>query len=124
LTAVDIQAAPKWNRTGFRVKEGSVYRLSAEGQWIDWFIRYGPEGGPSGANLFLRLFEGARRMPHENWFALIGAIDEDQSTAFLIGVSKLYTATASGELTCYANDAPWAYGNNKGSVTLTIAPGS
>jgi hypothetical protein len=116
----EIQAIRKWNKTGIHMVAGQEYMLSAKGEWIDWFIQYGPDGGASRSNLFLKLFEWARRMPHENWFALIGAIDSDQRTAFLIGSSRVYRASVSGELTCYANDVPWAYGNNKGSVTLNV----
>jgi hypothetical protein len=118
----EIQAIRKWNKTGIHMVAGQEYILSAEGEWIDWFIHYGPNGGASGSNLFLRLFEWARRMPHEHWFALIGAINSDQRTAFLIGSSRIYRATMSGELTCYANDVPWAYGNNTGSVELDVRP--
>jgi hypothetical protein len=116
-----IDSHEKWNHTGFLLEAAVIYRLSATGQWTDWYIVYGPDGGESGSNLFLRLSESLRRQPKENWFALIGAVGEDESTAFLIGSSKpRFTAPCGGELTCYANDVSFAYFNNHGTVRLTI----
>ena len=112
---MEIIASKKWNHTGFQLEEDREYGFVANGQWIDWFMAYGPDGGTSGLNLFLRLFEPFRRRPKDNWFALIGAVGEDESTSFLIGSSNpRFKAAKSGELTCYANDVPWAYANNKG----------
>ncbi len=118
---ISICAKKKWSRTGFVLEAGCTYRFAAKGQWVDWTIVYGPDGGTSGSNFFLRLFEGFRRRPKDNWFALIGGVDEDDSTTFLIGASlPIFTAIRAGELACYANDVPFAYFNNKGSVSLTI----
>ena len=117
----EISAKEKWNHTGFVLEAGGIYRFMAEGRWTDWTIVYGPDGGESGSNFFLRLFERSRRSPKHNWFALIGGIGEDDATTFLIGsLNPHFTAVCGGELTCFANDVPFAYFNNKGSVILTI----
>ena len=118
---MEIASQQKWNHTGFQLEQGVTYRFTAQGQWIDWYIPHGPDGDGSGSHFLLRLFERWRRRPKDNWFALIGAIGEDESTTFLIGSSlPRFKAPRSGELTCFANDVPWAYGNNKGSVSLTV----
>jgi hypothetical protein len=118
---LEIIAKEKWNHTGFQLERGVEYSFSARGQWIDWYIVHGPDGDGSGWNLFLRAFERFRRRPDDKWFALIGAVGEDESTTFLIGSSNpRFKPVKTGELTCYANDAPWAYGNNKGSIQLTV----
>jgi hypothetical protein len=52
---------------------------------------------------------------------LTGAIDADPGTAFRIGAAlNSYRPDRSGELTCFANDVWLAYGNNSGSVQLTV----
>ena len=117
---MEIIARNKWNHTGFQLEQGVEYKFSAQGQWIDWYIVHGPDGDGSGANLFLRLFEHFRRRPKDKWFALIGAVGEDESTTFLIGSNLRFRANHSGELTCYANDVPWAYDNNRGSIQLEV----
>ena len=115
-----ILAKEKWNHTSLMLEQGVGYQFTAEGQWIDLNLVYGPDGGGSGSNFFLRLFERLRRRPKDNWFALIGATGEDESTTFLIGSSRQITAIQNGELTCYANDVLLAYFNNRGSISLTV----
>ena len=121
-----IEARTKWNHTGYRLQAGVAYDFTATGEWIDLDIPYTPDGGPSSSGkpiqrLVLRLTESFRRRKKDNWFALIGAVGEDESTTFLIGSSlKNFVPIQDGELTCYANDVGWAYFNNKGSVTLTV----
>jgi uncharacterized protein (DUF2235 family) len=83
-------------------------------------------------------FWWTRREEHMDWFALVGLIANDvpppaksqaaQKTiqrlpheVFLIGTGASFTPKADGYLYCFANDAWQAYGNNKGSVQLTIS---
>lgn len=114
-----IRAREFWNDTGVELKAGVAYVLSAEGRWRDLIYRCGPEGFES-PNAFMRHFEARRRVPGERWFALMGAIDCDASTVFRIGASATVSAPRSGTLTCFANDVPFAYVNNFGSVVLTV----
>jgi hypothetical protein len=117
--AAKIRARLPWNKTGIRLVSGERYSLTATGKWVDFFICHGPAGDPSTFQ-YLRRFEASRRMPAENWFALIGALDCDQRTAFLIGEANEITMARSGELTCYANDLPSMYWNNWGHVNLQV----
>src|SRR5262249_26085531 len=113
----------KWNHTGIRMEMGQRYLMTAEGEWIDLFLKYGPEGGPSRFS-YLRLFEHQRRIATADWFALCGAVDENEATQFVIGAGREYTAPATGELTCFANDVPGGFFlfNNRGSVELHVTP--
>ena len=61
----EILAREEWNETGIRITADEQYTFSAEGEWVDWYVHYGPNGGPS-RNLILKLFEWARRMPGDN----------------------------------------------------------
>ena len=56
------------------------------------------------------------------WFALIGALDEDEATQFVIGTKIVFTSPRAGELTCFANDWRSKYDNNKGTVTIAVTP--
>jgi hypothetical protein len=114
-----ILAKPHWNLTGIQLIAGERYAMSADGRWVDWFIPYGPEGGPSNS-FYLKAFEPLRRMKDENWFELIGALNSDIGTAFPIGKDCDYVAPADGELTGFANDVEGFYFNNYGQVTLTV----
>lgn len=74
-------------------------------------------------------FWWTRRDESAPWFALMGFIasdyGEDPKTPasgqmFLIGEKKSFTPKRSGYLYCFANDAWQTYGNNRGSVALTV----
>jgi hypothetical protein len=114
-----IKAGERWNDTGIDVAAGRPYRVAAHGRWEDWGRPYGPDGGPSDTPV-LRLTAGLRRAPTENWFALIGVLDRDPATRFLIGAGRDWAAPRGGRLLCYANDAWLMYFNNTGAVTLEV----
>ncbi len=116
-TAV-ISARSQWNRTGIRLTAREKYLLTAKGCWVDFFLIHRPPGDPSQFT-YMRWFERYRRMPTTNWFALIGTVNCDLSTAFVIGESKEITGI-EGELTCFANDVPCMYWNNWGHVELLV----
>jgi hypothetical protein len=116
---VPVLAKPHWNPTGIQLTAGERYSISAQGRWVDWYIPHGPEGDPSDS-FYLKAVEHLRRMPKENWFELIGALNSDIATAFPIGKGCEYTAQATGELTCFANDVEGFYFNNYGQVLLTV----
>src|SRR5215475_10706540 len=106
-----IHASQRWNETGITLVADHMYRMTAEGRWTDLIIScdangYATDQGPFLSRAALRKDESRRRMPQENWFVLVGAIDHDESTAFRIGGECDYKATRTGELTCYANDDP------------------
>ena len=70
-----------------------------------------------------------RRDEQAPWFALIGFVasdvGEDAKTlasgqTFVIGEGVTFTPRLGGYLYCYANDAWQTYGNNRGSVQLTV----
>ena len=114
-----IRARLHWNETGIQLVAGEQYLITASGEWVDFFIKHGPDGDPS-PNAYMRSFESQRRMPNEFWFALIGGLDSNLETAFLIGSRCQYTAVKSGQLCCFANDVDWFYWNNWGSVSMTV----
>ena len=95
---------------------GERYRFEAAGVWYDAAIRTDAAGYPS-PTPFFRLLARFRRRPRDTWFALIGAIGQDESTTFLIGKGGEMDITADGILHCYANDLSSFYGNNSGWLT-------
>jgi hypothetical protein len=74
-------------------------------------------------------FWWTRRVEQAPWFALMGYIASDvgedaltlaSGETFVIGESATFTPKLGGYLYCFANDAWQAYGNNRGSVALTV----
>ncbi len=109
-----VKAADLWTRL-CDVKQGRQYDFLASGTWIDWWIETNADGYERRS---LAPFRAARRAPREPWFALIGAIDKDLSTAFRIGTKLSWTASKTGTLWCFANDLTCMYWNNRGAVDL------
>ena len=118
-TSFVVHARFYWNNTTYSLVRGRRYRLTASGFWYDAWIKCGPDGYSSPNSLMAR-FEQYRRAPQQNWFALIGAVDQDESSHFKIGGGITFTADRSGLLACFANDVPGFYWNNWGSLQLSL----
>ena len=114
-----IMACKKWNDTQIRLVAGEEYHFKASGQWKDWTILCDAAGFTS-PDLLLRASEWLRRVPKEQWFALIGSIDRNEDTCFRIGVETRISPRATGLLYCFANDVCFMYWNNKGEIQLTV----
>ena len=125
-SSVEIRARPRWNSTGILVLPGERYAFRAQGEWIDGGIHTDPNGfstdrAPAISRWLLGACESRRRAPTENWFRLIGCVGLDLKCAFPIGEKyDEWIVDTKGELTCFANDVPFAYWNNEGSVRLTV----
>lgn len=125
---LEIESKAKWNVTPLRVQAREVYRFEASGTWHDASIPSGPKGYQS-PNIGFRLVAWLRRVPKANWFALVCMIDRDTSTRFDFThgeqsdhghLTVEATMSKDGFLNCFANDLPFTYWNNSGSVQLKI----
>lgn len=112
-----VPARPKWTDAGIAVTPGERLRFEATGTWRDWTIDTGPEGFE---RAYLRVFAKARRVPAAPWFALCGALNCNEATAFVIGAGREWVAPAAGQVFVFANDVPWAYFNNQGEIELSV----
>jgi hypothetical protein len=117
--SLTIDARTYWVETHFLLREGAWYAMTATGSWLDWHIESGPAGYDS-KNVFQRLTERLRRAPSAPWFAVVGAVDRRADTQFVIGAGCAYLAVSDGTLTCFANDLPGFYWNNRGAITLVV----
>jgi hypothetical protein len=90
--------------------------LSATGTWTDLSIDTGPEGFERWYMSPFKIFRRHKILP---WFALIGKLPG--SEPFLISSQAEVMPLVSGNLLCYANDAPGLfYKNNRGAVELKV----
>ena len=117
---VEIPARLLWVDTHLQLLRGATYAFEALGTWTDWTIKCDADGYESDGHLLLRMSEWLRRAPHERWFALIGTIDRNMRTKFLLGKAATIQSPAAGILTCFANDVAIAYWNNSGRVQLSV----
>lgn len=118
--SVPILARSRWVTTDLQLLRGTSYSFEAIGTWTDWTITCDANGYESNGRVLLRMTEWLRRAPRQRWFALIGTIDRNMRTQFLIGTSATVVSPATGILTCFANDVAFAYWNNRGQVELRV----
>jgi hypothetical protein len=115
-----IPADRRLFRTGVPLDPTQPLRFTATGRWRD--LHLGADaGGIAEPNAFQRLFARFKRIPQARYMALIGCVDGDLATAFVIGTGlAMWASPRAGELCCFANDVPGFYWNNSGWVSLTI----
>ena len=114
---MEVQAREKWNDTGIDAAAGDRFSVIASGSWKDGSIApCGPEGY---TRWYLAAFGWLRRAPAGRWFELIAQI-RPGGRPKRIGRSAEFTADADGRLYLYANDVPFRYANNRGSVDATV----
>jgi hypothetical protein len=124
----EVFAEPKYNWSGVLLRAGANYSFSVpQGDtWDDASITCGPAGWESERlpwykEAFVKAFEKRRRLKDANWFALTGALGDEDDELFLIGDKKTsYTAPHEADLYLFANDMPSRYDNNDGSLKVTI----
>ena len=103
------------------VLAGESYCITVppEQRWKDWFISCGPEGHG------LRFGRKKLRLPGQRYFCLCGGVETASGTPqdlFGIGQAEglIIQIPIAGRLYFFANDWPDKYGNNHGSVRLSI----
>ena len=123
-----VFAEKRYNWTGVRLQQGEEYIFSipADARWKDASIECGPSGWatedlPWYKEGIVNLLEKHRRLEDANWFALVGALGDEDDDLFLIGDgTKTYTAQKYADLYLFANDMLSKYGNNDGSLQVKI----
>ena len=120
---IRVPSRQRWAHTGFALTSGKTYRIDVPtGQhWWDLYIRYGPQGGTTGPLQRALAGKLSVKSAKAEYFTLVGTIEESLKNAFVIGAGLCtFTAPASGELVCFANDLDSAYWNNFGTMKLAI----
>ena len=118
-----VNANDFWNESGIYIEHGARYELfvtPTEQTWSDGRLFPQVCTAEGFSNWFLAPFVFLKRHRPSKWFCLIGCINKQKGSFFEIGEGKTYLARGSGELVCFANDAPNHYKNNNGSLVLKI----
>lgn len=118
---IRIDAKLRWNATGIRVAPGESYRVRASAdQWYDADIPADADGQPG--NLLQKLFKWLIRCKQATWFQLVGALGQSDKQLFPLGRDACFTipSGAESELTLFANDVSFMYGNNSGCISIHI----
>ena len=119
---VTIQANVTHNLANIYMRAGERYKFTVSGadKWKNGGTETTANGYQAG------FLDGARRQPAYNMMTLVGEIFREnngvsyQNNHFKIGTSRNYTAEVTGFLICHGNDNIAFYGDNTGSVNLTV----
>ena len=125
---VMVFASEFYNDTGLMLEQGATYRFTPypDQYWYDDGIKCTARGWHRDnvqlgvKEIPMALLEPFRRFAHAHWFALIGAIDKDDDSAFEIAEGTDKTITKSGEFCPFANDLSRFYGANAGKIKLKV----
>jgi hypothetical protein len=118
----EVRCGPDGPKAGFRIGKVAQIAAAALGQGETFFKRF-----TSNANAD---FLATKRVEEADWLELVGVVANGSkdlgksnppgNEPFVIGKGCEGTPALGGYLYCFANDAWYAYANNKGSVTLTV----
>jgi len=144
---VHVDASSWWNATALQVQPNETYALLADGVWYDADIEATAAGY---TRLLLAPFGWARRARKANWFSLVAAVHSTSGLGKVrpsagnfvsgwidscrhglrscdgasdltdIGEHGMLTVRRAGHLYLFANDAFFAYCNNRGAITVCI----
>ncbi len=147
---VQVQAQNLWNSANLRVVAGQVYEIQAQGKWSDREYETDANGIES-QSVIQGWFAPARRFKSGDWGTLIAAVHENadleqknpntnnavfqffeeninqieavdqQSEMQRIGTQSQITIGRNGYLYLFFNDVRFAYGNNRGLLTVKIS---
>jgi len=114
---VSVSARQYWTNSSIDVKAGEQYALRALGTWEDGPKSCGPDGYECA---LLAPLQRMRRVPEANWNSLIGSLDKRKESEFVIATATTLVCREPGRLYAFANDAPFMYWNNRGTLRLSI----
>jgi hypothetical protein len=118
-----IAADCRWVETPVVAEAGNRYYFKATGRWRDASIECDADGHDDPKLQWMK-FLLRYRGQSASWFTLIGCVAKDSASMFAIGTGDRlhggWTASRSGPIYCFANDAWFMYWNNRGAVQLEI----
>jgi hypothetical protein len=122
-----VKAGSAFNFPTLFIRDDEKYSFTARGTWVNCngCITGSTTIGPNGYTP--TLLDAARRQGNYNMMTLVGELYSQNNVGtsytgkhFKIGSSTTYTASSNGYLGLFANDVITAYGDNTGSVSVTI----
>jgi len=115
--SISIQAKQRITKAGIKVSKGETYQIYAAGKWQDaGFEPTDAEGFPpkNGAMRFARFLQP---MHQENYMKLVAKVS---SKHWPVGTSAHICFSKGGQLILQPNDAMFFFGNNSGTLAVTI----
>jgi len=127
-----VYANQKFSGSRVLIRKGQKYQFDIDpGQvWFDGDIPATPTGWQKKSKkamewhkkLFIKAVEDNRRHPDAEWFEVIGTVNRNDENLLRITqfTSEPWEAKESGEFYAFPNDLVSKYGNNLGSIQVSI----
>ena len=118
---VCVHANKLWNDSGVDVVSGQSFAFVVPDseRWTDWKKQCNADGYDS--TQLMRPWESLRRVPQARWFQLICTIGKTNQSPIVVGSHLLdFLPPSPGRFYLFANDIPWMYWNNHGTIAVRI----
>jgi len=127
-----VYANQKFSSSRVLVKAGEKYQfaIDLDQRWFDGPVTANPKGWLKESEaelawyskLFIKAAESHRRHPKAKWFEVLGSVNrnDQQPVRLTEYLQKPWEARESGELYAFPNDLEDKYGNNLGSLQVSI----
>ena len=112
-----VWAKVQHNKTNLYLKRGNTYRIQATGEWQDADFRPTDANGFVGFTKAMKIGQGLKPMPRQNYLKLLARVG---TSKIPVGTGCTFKPTQSGRLILIPNDARFFFGNNSGSLVVTI----
>lgn len=114
---VSVKASKRHTSSGIHISKGESYEISATGKWRDAGFEPTDAGGFPSKNAVMKFARYLKPMPKENYLKLIAKVSGEH---YAVGTSAVIHCTKNGKLIFQPNDAFFFYGNNSGTLIVTI----
>jgi len=111
------KATKRFTQTGIKVIKGETYQITAVGKWQDAGFEPTDAAGFPSKNAAMRFAIYLKPMPKENYLKLVAKVGGRHEA---IGTEAKIRFKNSGKLIPQPNDAVFFFGNNSGTLTVTI----
>jgi hypothetical protein len=116
---IDVVSTKKWNAGKSVYKSGDKLAIVADDgatwQDVDGKVTTSARGYPNAVKISLRY-----STDNANIMVLICCMNNNLDSCKNIGVNSIYTVPENGVLSCFANDNDKTYGNNIGTIPITV----
>lgn len=117
---LEIKSREKYSSQQIAIKIGEKYEIAFNSPQDKWYDLGIPSTAQGYENISINLFNLKMRVLDAKCFALCGCFDEDDETAFLIGLRKTIEVKNDKILSFFANDVKGFYWNNFGKLKVKI----
>lgn len=126
-----VESGQYWNTSGLLLEKGSKYRIDTvkpNPKWWDAGQEATPTGWVNQPNGFIQMLTKLfARDTDQKLFQMMGVIYSECEDGWACGIQfpirlgTEFEAKATGEFCSFANDLPFKYGNNLGSIKIKLS---